>query len=72
MDECISGLVSETDGNEVRTLDQIPYYPASLQSDQGVLTTMPEWTRSAVGWILACVVDAARAIQPDASDLRCG
>ncbi len=36
-------------------------------SDQGVFVTMPEWSPSAAGWVLASVIDAARAIEPDVS-----
>ena len=34
-------------------------------SEHGVAVTMPEWTGSAAGWVLATVVDAARIISPD-------
>lgn len=44
------------------------FRPAAPKSGMGVLVRMPEWTPSAVGWALASVVDAARAIEPDASD----
>lgn len=40
--------------------------PAS--SGLGISVSMPEWTPSAVGWVLASVIDAARTINPDASD----
>lgn len=43
-------------------------HPVTSQSGRGVSVTMPEWTPSAVGWVLASVIDAARAIEPDASD----
>ena len=42
--------------------------PVFPKSDIGVSVAMPEWTPSAVGWVLASVVDAARDIEPDASD----
>ena len=32
----------------------------------GVSVAMPEWTPSAVGWVLASVIEAARTIGPDA------
>jgi hypothetical protein len=35
------------------------------RSGLGVSVTMPEWTASAVGWVLAKVIDAARAGAPD-------
>ena len=34
-------------------------------SGLGVRVTLPEWTASAVGWVLAIVIDRARAIAPD-------
>ena len=35
-------------------------------SPLGVSVTMPEWTPSAAGWVLASVIDSARTIEPDA------
>ncbi len=37
-------------------------------SGLGVSVTLPEWTASAAGWVLASVVDAARLIEPDVSN----
>ena len=56
--------------SKVKTSRYTPRNRASPQSDSdmGVSVTMPEWTPSAVGWTLASVLDAARAINPDASD----
>ena len=45
-----------------------PYHPIAPQSDTGVFVTLPEWTPSAAGWVLASVVDAARLINPNASN----
>lgn len=45
-----------------------PYHPISPQSDMGVFVTLPEWTPGAAGWVLASVVDAARLINPNATD----
>ena len=45
-----------------------PYHPTVPQSDTGVFVALPEWTPSAAGWVLASVVDAARLINPDATD----
>lgn len=45
-----------------------PYHPIAPQSDTGVSVTLPEWTPSAAGWVLASAVDAARLINPDASN----
>ena len=47
---------------------ETPYHPVAPQPDIGVLVTMPEWTPSAAGWVLASVVDAARLIEPGVSD----
>ena len=35
------------------------------RSGLGLSVTLPEWTASAVGWVLAIVIDAARASAPD-------
>lgn len=40
-------------------------HPVTPQSPQGVLVSLPEWMPSAVGWVLANVIDAARALEPD-------
>ena len=37
-------------------------------SGLGVSVTLPEWTASAAGWVLASVVDATRLIEPDVSN----
>ena len=34
-------------------------------SGLGLSVTLPEWTASAAGWVLATVIDAARTIAPD-------
>ena len=41
-----------------------PLEPSAL----GVSATMPEWTASAAGWVLASVNDAARAIAAGVED----
>ena len=38
---------------------------STASSGLGLSVTMPEWTASTVGWVLATVVDAARTIAPD-------
>ena len=38
------------------------------QSGLGLSVSLPEWTASAAAWVLAMVVDAARAIAPDVSN----
>ena len=45
-----------------------PYHPIAPQSDAGVFVTLPEWTPSAAGWVLASVLDAAQLINPNASN----
>ena len=60
-------LVAVLESHMVRTPDEMPYYPASPQSEVGLSVTMPEWTPSAVGWVLANVVDVARAGDHNAS-----
>ena len=47
---------------------QTPYHPVAPQSDTGVFVTLPEWTPSAAGWVLASVVDVARLVNPDATN----
>jgi len=45
---------------------EMPVSGASLApSGLGVSVTLPEWTASAVGWVLAKVIDTARASAPD-------
>ncbi len=39
---------------------ETPFYPVAPQSDVGVFVKLPEWTASAVGWVLASVIDVAR------------
>ena len=52
----------------VKAPAETPFHPVSPQSALGVSVTMPEWTPSAVGWVLANVIDTARAGEPDVSD----
>ncbi len=54
--------------NQIKAPVEAPlhYYSISpASSGLGLSVTMPEWTASAVGWVLATVIDAARAIAPD-------
>lgn len=44
-------------------------HPVTPQSHQGVLVSLPEWTPSAAGWVLARVMDAGRKIRLDVSSL---
>ena len=60
-------MVAVPESHMVRTPDEMPYYPASSQSEVGLSVTMPEWTPSAAGWVLANVVDVARAGDHDVS-----
>ena len=59
-------LLSEVpDQYQVRTPGSVPKPNVSFEpSDVGVSVKMPEWTASAVGWVLATVVDSTRAIVP--------
>ncbi|MXY45789.1 MAG: hypothetical protein F4Y44_02165 [Chloroflexi bacterium] len=49
-------------------LEEMPYYPIAPQPDTGMFVTLPEWTPSAAGWVLASVIDAARLINPSATE----
>ena len=51
-----------------RVPPETPYYPVSRQSDVGVSLTLSEWTPSAVGWVLAYIVDTARVSEADVSN----
>ena len=42
-------------------------HPVTPQTHQGVLVSLPEWTPSAAGWVLARVINAARALESDTS-----
>ena len=52
-----------------RTPPEMPYYPASPQPNVGLSVKMLEWEPSAIGWVLASVVEAVRAKKPDMCDL---
>ena len=56
-EECMIEVTTETSFH--------PVYPAIAH--QGVLVSLPEWTPSAVGWVLASVINAARALESDTS-----
>ena len=53
---------------QIRTPPEMPYYPASPQSNIGLAVTMLEWAPSAIGWVLASVVEAVRTREPDMRD----
>ena len=55
-EECMVEVTTETS-----------FHPVFPQSHQGVLVSLPEWTPSAAGWVLASVIDAARALESDTS-----
>ena len=42
-------------------------HPVTAQTHQGVLVSLPEWTPSAAGWVLASVINVARALESDTS-----
>ena len=47
-----------------------PFHPISpARSGLGLSVALPEWTASAVGWVLATVIDASRDFAPDVEDL---
>ena len=49
----------------VRVSDEEPSWLDRREASPfGVSVTMPEWTPSAAGWVLASVIDAARTIEP--------
>ncbi len=53
----------------IKAGDEWPIHSISpADSGLGVSVTLPEWTPSAAGWVLASVVDAARLVQPDVSN----
>lgn len=52
----------------VKAPEEMPDYSDLPRSGVGLPVTMPEWTPSAAGWVLANVVDVARAAEPDATD----
>lgn len=52
----------------VKTPGEMPYYPSSRRSKVGLSVTMPEWTPSAAGWVLASVIDVACAGDHDVSE----
>ena len=62
-------VVDVPEQNMVDVPVETPFHPVGPKSDLGVSVTMPEWTPSAAGWVLASVVDAARTIKPDASNI---
>ena len=47
------------------SIDERIHSFSPARSGLGVRVTLPEWTASAVGWVLAIVIDRARAIAPD-------
>lgn len=49
------------DGPSLRHISPAP-------SGIGLSVRMPEWTATAVGWVLAIIIDAARVITPDVPD----
>ena len=62
-------VVAVPEQHSVRAwVDAPPIYSISpAHSGLGVSVTLPEWTASAVAWVLAMVIDTARSIEPDVS-----
>ena len=63
-------VVAVPEQHSVRAwVDAPPVYSISpAHSGLGVSVTLPEWTASAVAWVLAMVIDTARASAPDISN----
>lgn len=62
-------VVAVTEEHSVRAGLENPIHAISpARSGLGVSVTLPEWTASAVGWVLATVIGAARTIAPDVSN----
>ncbi len=74
----VTGLQQRNNGTfEFRSVVDVPdecmvkvttsdfLHPVTPQSPHGVLVSLPEWTPSATGWVLASVINAARAIESD-------
>ena len=55
----------------VRASADVPhvYFITPAHSGLGVSVTMPEWTPSAIAWVIAMVIDTARASAPDVNSL---
>ena len=55
----------------VRASADVPhvYSITPAHSGLGVSVTMPEWTPSAIAWVIAMVIDTARASAPDVNSL---
>ena len=52
--------------HQVRIPSETPFYPTPSGSPAlGWTVTIPEWTASCIGWMLAIVVDIARTDHPD-------
>ena len=64
-----SQVVSVPEQHKVRIPSNTPWPEIAIEpSDAGVSVALPTWAVSAVGWTLAIVVDAARAMAPDAAN----
>ena len=62
-------VIAVPEQHMVNVPSEMSYHrPIVPKSDLGVFVTLPEWTPSAVGWILARVIDVARADAPDVSN----
>lgn len=52
--------------HQIRIPPETPFYPAPSDGTAlGWMVRLPEWTASAVGWMIAIVVDIARTGNPD-------
>ena len=62
-------VVAVPEQHSVKAYVETPVLSVSpTLSGLGISVTLPEWTPSAAGWVLASVIDAARLINPDASN----
>ena len=59
-------VVAVPEQHSVKVGVEAPFRSTSTaRSGLGLSVTLPEWTASAVAWVLAMVIDTARAIAPD-------
>ena len=61
-------VVAVPEQHSVKVLEPSFLSISPARSGLCVRVTLPEWTASAVGWVLATVIDTARASAPDVSN----
>ena len=62
-------VVAVPEQHSIKVREQSIHSFTPAQSGLGVSATLPEWTASAAGWVLAAVIDAARDFAPDVENL---